>query len=1382
MATCDGEHPNSADTIHMNNALLFLGGLLIAALALLFAVPHFVDWNSYRGVLEEEASRVLGRDVRVGGGVNVRILPTPYVRFEKVRVADSGGTVGGAMIRIDSFTMWLSVAPLLQGILEANRIELNRPTLRLATNTEGGGNWQSLSVEPSAMPFMPTDVALQSVDVINGTIITLGASGNELTRIDAIEGELAADALHGPYRFKGKVNWQGTERKVRISTGKQDANGNLRLKANISSLESGNTYRLDGRIRSINTTPKLDGNLTAKLNLDVLSEARKLRKKKNADGKNVASERPEPRGRKKAATFDFRTGISGTTSSASLTDITITLDHIGAPQIITGNAAFDWSDQRALNVELTSKWLDLDAISGNDAKTIPLEAARNYFAILASALPTETETNAKLKFDQLTLGGDTIGNVTLGASRTTGPLELKGVRATLPGGTQLALDGELQPSGTVPKFDGRIFISGRSLLRFLSWGLRQPNFDQDRKDGPFSLDGRFALGEDEVELSEAIASWTGPPLRGGAKISFGKRNKLSVELEGAKINTREIGTPAALDLGAVSALLLPATGEKPSEQTPRGQTTLFAFDPKTSDLFVRLKVAELTDGVHKLNNLDAELALEDGNLFVPRLRFETPEGLVVEGDGKTRRQENKLAGDIRGNITAPTAETARQLAQLLAIKDEDQTIIPRLAKLTPFRLAGTVSLNDSKKKSSTEILIHGSALGGELRSSIRLAGKPAQWRNHPIDLTLSARGGNIHTLVAAALLSKQKGPTSDPTGRLDLKIAGTPKSGALTIASLTTDDISILYNGRLTASETELIQATGTAKINASNAHHILAMAGIPAASATKDVSLAGNVTIERNTDGLRLKSKKVGAGSTSLAGDVVISDGSDGQTKVEGNLSVDSVSVASLMSPMLNATPSVVTPNEVPTPEPANRSEPTNQQATTTDEAPGGLPSNAVIWPDQPFDLTALDNVEGLLKLNIKQLELEPGLALTNATFDANLSSKGISITNLNSEAVGGVLRGNATFKHATVGTELTGNISIDITSKQSAASDPKRTPGDVVAFSTEFRGRALSPQALISSLNGDGKVSIGQASVTGMSPSALQAVVVEGILGKGPTSGRGLQEAVAAAVKQGELELGSIAVPTKIRDGALELEEVRIDTKEGRARFTTNVDIATMKLQSEWKIGANLPKEVVASGELPPVNVIYSGKLSSLSKLTPTVTVDALERELQVRKMENDVAQLERLRKEDEARAKAERERRAAEEKRRAEERRLAEEARRKAEEERLRREAAERKQAEGATTNPPNTGTTTTTPDPTVSQPLESVGQTDPVEITDVPAPTDAPAPAGQQPGAQPGDPAAEDALTADGEAVDPEAPPPPQRVVRPKKKKPEPKPWNILSTPF
>src|SRR5690606_16018754 len=98
----------------MHGVFLWIAGLIVAVLAALFGVPYAVDWNSYRGVFEEEASRMLGREVRVGGDVSLRLLPVPYVKFGKPRIADA--EVGDAFFRAESFTMWLALPPLLQGI------------------------------------------------------------------------------------------------------------------------------------------------------------------------------------------------------------------------------------------------------------------------------------------------------------------------------------------------------------------------------------------------------------------------------------------------------------------------------------------------------------------------------------------------------------------------------------------------------------------------------------------------------------------------------------------------------------------------------------------------------------------------------------------------------------------------------------------------------------------------------------------------------------------------------------------------------------------------------------------------------------------------------------------------------------------------------------------------------------------------------------------------------------------------------------------------------------------------------------------------------------------------------------------------------------------
>ena len=240
----------------MSNGLLYIAGLFSLALAALFAVPHFVDWNGYRGVFEEEATRILGREVRVGGDVNVRLLPAPYVSFEKLRIADPTGTTGEPFFRADSFTMRLSVAPLLKGIIEANEIVLEKPVLRLAVDAEGGGNWRSFSIAPGSLPFVPAGVTLQSVKIVDGVIAFHGPKGIGFAELDGLNGELKAESIDGPFAFKGITKWQGGDREVRISTGATEADGGIRFKAIVRGTSGGaSVYSVDGRLDDLERSP-----------------------------------------------------------------------------------------------------------------------------------------------------------------------------------------------------------------------------------------------------------------------------------------------------------------------------------------------------------------------------------------------------------------------------------------------------------------------------------------------------------------------------------------------------------------------------------------------------------------------------------------------------------------------------------------------------------------------------------------------------------------------------------------------------------------------------------------------------------------------------------------------------------------------------------------------------------------------------------------------------------------------------------------------------------------------------------------------------------------------------------------------------------------------
>jgi uncharacterized protein involved in outer membrane biogenesis len=1253
----------------MNNALLYLGGILITALAVLFAVPRFVDWNSYRGIFEEEASRILGREVRVGGAVNVRLLPAPYVSFERLRIADVGDDGGNSIIRVESFTMWLSVPPLLRGVLEAHKVELRRPVINLAANASGSGNWRSLAITPGAFRFAPKEVALQSVQISDGAIIVTGPTRTDLARFDGINGEFMAEALEGPFKFKGTAAWDGAPRNVRLSTAKIDPNGDLRFKAAVDVVDNANSYVLDARLSDIKDAPRLEGDLTAKLVLARKSAPATAVTEPlappppapdplapNADGDAAAPAAPpaEPA----AATappdgFELKAKVLATTLGVELKDIAVSLEAGATPQLITGDAKFDWSDKSRLDVELASRWLDLDRIAHTTDAKVPLEAARSYFEKLASVLPAEADTNARLDFDQLTLGGEPIGNVHLAASRSGGPLELKGVRADLPGGARIELDGILTPTGKVPRLDGSLFVSGRSLSRFLAWGLGDAGFGRGRNDGAFSLDGKFALGDGTLALTDAAAEFAGTPLAGELRLDLGERKKVAIAVEGPRVDVAQFGS-GVVGLDVLHALLF---GGEPAPARERATEPVPArlFDSTTSDLSLDFKVAELVDGDRILTNVDTNIRLERGTLTIPRLKFSTPEGLTIEADGEAKDVPAHPKGTIQGLVSAPTPQAARALLSLVSGEGSVDADLERFTRLAPLRLAGSLALGAGGGASNASVIsLDGTVAGGRVSASLRLDGGRSQWRSAPFDLEATADNPDTARLLATLFDARFKAdPAQAPqSGRVVIKATGVPATGLVSFADVSGDGLTLRYRGRVALPEAGKTQVDGDLTVSAADVRVPLALAGLSTGDGAAGVPLSGRLHVSRDGPLLTLDSPEITLGGSKLSGRIGLTTQDDGRRTIDATLAANKGSFAALLSPILgrldaNALEAQLSP---PAPQPAQRVPSARANARQPSAAEEAGEAQPAIWPEQAFDLAPLDRLDGKIDLSVKALALEPGLTLANARLKAELQPSVLKVTSLEGDAVGGRLTSELDLTKAPAGIGLTGSLRIDIANKPVAAEPGKPPPpGDAVAFNVTFSSRALSPAAVLSALTGKGELTIGDATLNGNSPAAVSAVARAALTGQGPSGGNGLTEAIKAALKQGEVRLGKITIPVEISDGALKLERVRVEMAEGRSSFATAVELATMKIDSEWQIEPKLDKALVANAAralLPPVTVVYTGKLSEFASLVPQVSAGALERELVVRKMELDVGELERLRKLDEARARQDAERRRAQE----------------------------------------------------------------------------------------------------------------------------------------
>jgi hypothetical protein len=116
------------------------------------------------------------------------------------------------------------------------------------------------------------------------------------------------------------------------------------------------------------------------------------------------------------------------------------------------------------------------------------------------------------------------------------------------------------------------------------------------------------------------------------------------------------------------------------------------------------------------------------------------------------------------------------------------------------------------------------------------------------------------------------------------------------------------------------------------------------------------------------------------------------------------------------------------------------------------------------------------------------------------------------------------------------------------------------------------------------------------------------------------------------------------QIANGSIKLDRAELATEGGRAIVDTVIDIASLKVDSEWRIEP-APRRTGAAGDarpaLPAIALVYAGSLGRTAAIEPRLDTEALERELAIRRMERDVEELERLRRIDEERARQELER---------------------------------------------------------------------------------------------------------------------------------------------
>jgi len=193
--------------------------LLVVVIGGLLIIPRFIDVNRYKPDLEKYVLETTGRELSVGGDVQLSLFPWAGVSFSDLRLGNSPAFVEKDFLTVKSFDVRVKLWPLLAKQVEVDRLVLSEPRLSLVTNKDGSVSWDFGSKPTQTPPSAPAEAASKTglpiesllvgeVSVQNGRILMIDHGKGSRQEIAGLNVALRDLSFDRPVRltFSAAVN------------------------------------------------------------------------------------------------------------------------------------------------------------------------------------------------------------------------------------------------------------------------------------------------------------------------------------------------------------------------------------------------------------------------------------------------------------------------------------------------------------------------------------------------------------------------------------------------------------------------------------------------------------------------------------------------------------------------------------------------------------------------------------------------------------------------------------------------------------------------------------------------------------------------------------------------------------------------------------------------------------------------------------------------------------------------------------------------------------------------------------------------------------------------------------------------------------------------
>jgi uncharacterized protein involved in outer membrane biogenesis len=590
-----------------------LGFAIALILALLAALvgPYFVDWNSHRAFFEAEASRLVGVPVRVGGNIDVGILPFPKVTLTDIAI---GPERQASRLRAKSLRIELGLGPLMRGEVRAVELKLVAPELAIGLDRNGQLDWPALALSTDTL-------SIDRLSVENGRVTLNDAASQARLVLEQLWFSGEVKSFIGPFRGKGAFVSDGTRYGYDLAAGRYGTDG-TRLKLALQTDDRPLSIEADGLLAFDRGAPGFDGVLTLARPAGAVM----------ATGRAIAYE-----------PWRLTAKLQASAAAAEIDNVLFQYGPDERGAALTGTAEFKFGATPQLLAKLSARQIDLDRLlaTPETPRRVPLAAVQAFGELLGSALRPSWPVRVAINVDNVTVGGAALQAVGCDVQSDGAQWSVQRLEFRAPGFTQVKVRGRLYPLGQGLGFAGATVIDSNDPKNLAAWlAGRSATVGQIK---PWHAAGDLTLGADRIAVDRLQTEFGRGAIEGSASYTWPAGNRparLDANLRAAEL---DIDDAIGFGISALSGVGL---------EMPREVALAIEID--------RARIAAI-----EAQKVAARVTFDAGGIAIERLSIADLGNAGIEAKGRIETGDSP-SGNIAIDLNARNVDGVVALAEKLA--------------------------------------------------------------------------------------------------------------------------------------------------------------------------------------------------------------------------------------------------------------------------------------------------------------------------------------------------------------------------------------------------------------------------------------------------------------------------------------------------------------------------------------------------------------------------------------------------------------------------------------------------------------------------------------------------------------------------------------------